>query len=71
MARAYNTITKGKIKYQLNSITNGADNFTWNWNEHCEIQPDCEMVYEEDKNGQEYVIYTKGDNIVGEFLNED
>lgn len=70
MARAYNTITKGKTKYQLNVITNGAENFTYDWDEHCESKPDCEFVYE-DKNGDTYVVYKKGDVVVGEFQNID
>jgi len=44
--------------------------FIWDWDEHCTLQPDSELVYE-DKTGQEYVIYIKNDNIVGEFLKID
>ena len=68
--KSNNIITKNKIKYRRSSISNSIENFTWDWDEHCKVQPDSELVYE-DKTGQEYVIYIKNDNIVGEFLNKD
>lgn len=70
MARAHNTITKGKIRYQLNSINNDVDSFTYDWDEHCESKPDCELIYE-DKNGDTYVVYKKADVVIGEFQNID
>jgi|AntAceMinimDraft_17_1070374.scaffolds.fasta_scaffold243652_2 hypothetical protein len=57
------------VEYTI-SETNLKGNFCWDWDEHCEVEPETEHIFE-DVVGNEYVIYKnfEGD-IIGEFSND-
>lgn len=64
------SIIKKGIKYDLVFTSDDMKDFTYDWEDYCKEKPDTELVYE-DEIGNTYVIYMKGNKIIGEFLNED
>jgi len=62
-------IIENGVEYTF-SERNTKGDFIWDWDEHCEIEPDEELVFEDDI-GNEYVIYLKNGEKIGEFLNDD
>ena len=64
------TIEKNGKSYVLCFTSEELGYFTYDWDEYCKVNPDIELLFE-NKDGDSYIIYLKGESIVGEFLNID